>query len=157
MRVGIGYDVHRFKEGRPLVIGGVRIDHPAGLEGHSDADVLIHAIMDALLGGVCRGDIGRHFPPGDPAYRDISSVELLKKTMDMVKDEGFRVVNIDSVVVCEEPRLSGVIPEMIEVISRITGCRNINIKATTEEGLGFTGRKEGISAWAVVLLEEDRE
>lgn len=155
-RVGIGYDVHRLVEGRALVLGGVRIDSEKGLAGHSDADVLLHAVIDALLGAAGMGDIGTHFPPEDPAYKDISSLVLLEKTSDKLKKEGFSVTNVDATVVCEAPRLKGFIQVMRENIARALGCDvgRINVKATTTEGLGFTGRGEGIAAYGVALVEK---
>ncbi len=155
MRVGLGYDVHPFVEGRPLILGGIIIPYPLGLKGHSDADVLIHAICDALLGAIADGDIGRHFPDTDPQYKGIRSTILLEKVMKRVKEKGFRPVNMDATLVAEKPRLSDFIPRMVEEIAEILrlGKESINIKATTSEGLGFTGRGEGIAAQAVVLVE----
>ncbi|MFQ5735479.1 MAG: 2-C-methyl-D-erythritol 2,4-cyclodiphosphate synthase [Thermodesulfobacteriota bacterium] len=158
MRVGFGYDVHRLTRERKLVIGGVAIPFDKGLTGHSDADVLLHAVIDALIGAAGMGDIGRHFPPSDPAYRGISSVELLGRTGEMVSSSGFEIVNIDSTIVCQSPRLADFIPQMAKNISsalRISDGR-VNIKAKTEEGLGFTGRGEGISSYAVSLIEEKK-
>ena len=152
MRVGFGYDVHRLVEGRPLVLGGVKIPHFRGLSGHSDADVLVHAIIDALLGASGLGDIGRHFPPQDPAYRDISSITLLERTYKLIKEKGFRVINIDSTIVAEGPVLKDYIPSMEENIARVLDCHSVNVKATTTEGLGPEGRGEGMAAYAVVLL-----
>jgi 2-C-methyl-D-erythritol 2,4-cyclodiphosphate synthase len=156
MRVGFGYDVHRFAEGRPLMIGGVEVPHPMGLAGHSDADVLLHAIVDALIGAAGLGDIGSHFPPTDPAFKDISSIKLLERTTALLREKGYRVINIDSTVVCEAPRLAPHVPAMIESISRVLGCRQglVNVKGKTEEGLGFTGSGDGIKAYAVALVEE---
>jgi len=155
MRVGNGYDVHRLVPDRKLILGGVEIPYEKGLLGHSDADVLIHAIMDACLGAACLGDIGLHFPDSDPAYKDISSMELLRCTRSKLSDNHFRVVNIDCIIVAESPKLAPFIPQMRK---NAAACLNIdesqiNIKATTEEGLGFTGAREGISAWAVCLLD----
>lgn len=157
MRVGFGYDAHRLVEKRRLVLGGVDIPHPKGLLGHSDADVLLHAIIDALIGAAGLGDIGRHFPPSDESYRDISSLDLLIKTSELIKSAGFVVGNIDSTVVCEAPRLSPHIPSMVEKIAEALRCSSgrINIKAKTEEGLGFTGKGEGMAAYAVALLEKE--
>lgn len=158
MRVGFGYDAHRLAEGRRLVLGGVEIPFSKGLLGHSDADVLIHAVIDALIGAAALGDIGRHFPPTDAVYKDISSMELLIMAARLVENAGFGVVNIDSTVVCEAPRLIAHIPEMVKRISGAVGCDSgrVNVKAKTEEGLGFTGSGEGISAYAVALIEERR-
>jgi 2-C-methyl-D-erythritol 2,4-cyclodiphosphate synthase len=156
MRVGFGYDVHAFVEGRPLILGGVEIPHTHGLLGHSDADVLLHAICDALLGAAALGDIGRHFPDSDPAYRSISSLILLERTVSLVKDHGFVIKNVDSTVVLQKPRLAPHISQMTDRLSRATGLPQtcVNIKATTTERLGFAGREEGIAAYAVALLEE---
>ncbi len=158
MRVGLGYDVHPFVEGRPLILGGIVIPYPLGLKGHSDADVLVHAICDALLGAIADGDIGRHFPDTDPQYKGIRSTILLERVMTRVREKGFRPINIDATLVAEKPRLSDFIPRMVEEIAEILrlGKENINIKATTSEGLGFTGRGEGIAAHAVVLVEGAR-
>ena len=156
MRIGFGYDTHKLVQGRRLVLGGVPIDFPKGLFGHSDADVLLHAVMDALLGAAGLGDIGKHFPPTDDAYKDISSVALLERVVSSIKEKGYSVVNVDSSIVCEAPRLAPHIPKMTEITARTLGCtvERVNIKATTEEGLGFIGRGEGISAYAVALLAE---
>lgn len=156
MRIGFGYDAHRLTRGRLLVLGGVKIEHPFGLEGHSDADVLLHALTDALLGAAGLGDIGTHFPADDPEYKDISSLKLLEKTIAMLKDLGYIVVNADSTVVCEAPRLMPFIPAMVEKISFVLGCprKSVNVKAKTEEGMGFTGKGQGIKAYAVVLIAE---
>ncbi len=158
MRIGFGYDTHRLVRGRPLMLGGVRIDYRLGLLGHSDADVLLHAITDALFGAVGLGDIGMHFPPDDAAFKDISSIKLLEKTVAIIttKSGPFRLSNLDSTIVCQAPRLKEYIPEMRENIARVLGCpvNRINIKATTEEGLGFTGAGEAINAYSVVLLTE---
>ena len=157
MRIGNGYDVHRLVAGRKLVLGGVEIPHETGLLGHSDADVLIHAIIDAGLGAAGLGDIGSHFPDGDPAYKGISSMELLRRTQIKITEKHLSVVNIDCIVVAERPKLAPFIPEMRRNISICLNTEEsrINIKATTEEGLGFTGAREGISAWAVCLLENE--
>lgn len=156
MRIGFGYDVHRFVEGRPLIIGGVNIPYSMGLSGHSDADVLLHAVIDALIGAAAFGDIGRHFPPTDPAYKDISSLDLLKRASTLLKSKGFKISNIDSTVVCEAPRLAAYIPSMTEKIAEVLECAPeiINIKGKTEEGLGFTGSSQGIKAYAAALIEE---
>ena len=154
-RVGFGYDVHRLIKGRALVLGGVRLESEKGLMGHSDADVLLHAVMDALVGAAGMGDIGIHFPPEDPSYKDISSMVLLEKTAAMLKKGGFNVINVDATVVCEAPRLKRFIPEMKRNIAGVLGCGvdRINVKATTTEGLGFTGTAEGMAAYAVALVE----
>jgi 2-C-methyl-D-erythritol 2,4-cyclodiphosphate synthase len=154
-RVGIGYDVHRLAAGRALVLGGVHFDFPQGLEGHSDADVLLHAIMDALLGAAVLGDIGTHFPPGDPDYKDISSLELLRRVRALLAERGWRVVNIDATVIAEAPRLAGRVAEMRGLVAAASGIDSsqVGIKATTNEGLGFVGRGEGIAALAVALLD----
>lgn len=155
MRAGIGYDVHKLTSGRKLVLGGVKIEHFAGLEGHSDADVLIHAIMDALLGAAGLSDIGVYFPNTDMKYKDISSITLLGMVKVSVKDAGYRILNIDSVVILEEPKISPFIPMMKKNISEALGIKigQIGIKATTCEGLGFCGTKEGAAAQSVALLE----
>lgn len=156
MRIGCGYDAHRLVEGRPLILGGVRVPHGKGLLGHSDADVLLHAVIDALVGAAGLGDIGRHFPPSDAAYKDISSILLLSKTRELLDKAGYAVVNIDSTIVCESPRLAPHIPAMVENISKTLGIplARVNVKAKTEEGLGFTGAGDGMSAHAVALIEE---
>lgn len=156
MRIGHGYDVHRLVEGRKLILGGVNINYTKGLLGHSDADVLIHAIMDALLGAAGLGDIGQHFPPSDDKFKDISSLKLLEQVTSLLKVQNFRVVNIDSTVILEEPKISKYIQDMKINIAKILQCdaNLINIKATTEEGLGFTGAKEGIAAHAVALIKK---
>ncbi len=138
------------------MLGGVRVPHEFGLAGHSDADVLLHAMIDALLGAAGLGDIGLHFPPGDPAYKDIPSITLLEKTRDELAKKGFTLTNIDSTIVCEAPRLKDHIPAMRRTVASALGCSVdlISIKATTEEGLGFTGRREGMAAYAVALITE---
>ena len=153
-RIGFGYDVHRFAEGRSLIIGGVNIPHPLGLLGHSDADVLTHAIIDALLGALAKGDIGQHFPDTDPLYKNMESLAMLGKVMGWVAEEGFRVMNVDTTVVAERPRLAPHLMTMREKLSRIMDIQanQINIKATTTEGMGFCGREEGIAAYAVASL-----
>jgi 2-C-methyl-D-erythritol 2,4-cyclodiphosphate synthase len=158
MRIGFGYDVHRLTEGRRLVLGGVEVPYAKGLLGHSDADVLVHAIIDALLGAAALGDLGSHFPPTDPQYKDISSLELLRRIRELLKEKEYTISNIDSTVVCQEPRLSDSIPEMVENISGTLQVEagRVNIKATTEEGMGFTGSALGVSAHAVALLEEKK-
>ncbi|MDD2509564.1 MAG: 2-C-methyl-D-erythritol 2,4-cyclodiphosphate synthase [Syntrophomonas sp.] len=156
MRVGYGYDVHRLQEGRRLVLGGVEIPHTQGLLGHSDADVLLHAICDALLGAAALGDIGRHFPDSDSQYQDINSLLLLKEVAGILNRAGWRVINVDSTVVAQEPRLAPHIFQMRQNIARFLGLEpeQVSVKATTSEGLGFEGRQEGISAHAVVLIEQ---
>lgn len=155
MRVGLGYDLHRLVEGRPLFLGGVKIPFPKGLLGHSDGDVIIHAIMDALLGGAGLKDIGFYFPNTDPQYKDISSLLLLRKVKEILEKEGKKVVNIDATVLAQEPKISPFIEEMKMNIARTLGLKEeqIGIKATTGEGLGFVGRGEGIVAIAVALVE----
>ncbi len=154
MRIGIGYDVHRLVPERDLTIGGVKIPYEKGLLGHSDADVLLHAIMDALLGAAALGDIGKHFPDNDPAYEGISSLVLLEKTGVLLEQKGFCIENIDSTIVAQAPKMRPHIDAMRENIARVLGLdvEFINVKATTEEGMGFTGTGEGISAQAVCLL-----
>jgi 2-C-methyl-D-erythritol 2,4-cyclodiphosphate synthase len=156
MRVGFGYDVHAFTAGRPLILGGVEIPHDRGLLGHSDADVLLHAICDALLGAAALGDLGRHFPDSDPAYKGISSLVLLARTVAKVNAAGWQISNLDATLVLQKPKLAPYIDRMVENISRSCGVVGacVNIKATTTEGLGFTGREEGVGAYAVVLLEQ---
>ena len=155
-RIGFGYDVHRLTEGRSLIIGGVKIPHHQGLAGHSDADVLTHALIDAILGALSKGDIGQHFPDSDPAYRDIDSRVMLKKVMAWVKQDGFRINNVDSTIVAERPKLSSSLMEMRKRLSAILeiGSDQVSIKATTTEGLGFEGRMEGMSAQAIALIEK---
>ena len=157
MRIGHGYDVHKMIFGRKLVLGGVEIPFGKGLLGHSDSDVLLHAIMDAMLGAAALRDIGYHFPDTDPAYRGISSLKLLRKTAEMIAEKGFSVGNIDATVVAQSPKLSPYIEEMTKNIAEAleTDETNINIKATTEEGLGITGNGEAVAAHAVCLLERD--
>ena len=158
MRIGHGYDVHRLVEGRKLIIGGTEIKYEYGLLGHSDADVLTHAVMDALLGAAAMGDIGRHFPDTDERYRGADSIELLKEVMKKLSEKGFRPVNIDCTVIAQRPKLKDYIPLMKERLSATAGLTEdaVNIKATTEEGLGFTGRDEGIAAHAVCLIDSIR-
>ncbi|NLW91884.1 MAG: 2-C-methyl-D-erythritol 2,4-cyclodiphosphate synthase [Syntrophomonadaceae bacterium] len=155
MRVGTGYDVHRLVEGRLLIIGGVKIPYHKGLLGHSDADVLLHAICDALLGAAAQGDIGLHFPDSDERYKDISSLVLLSKVGEILHRRDYRIGNIDSTVVAQEPRLSPYMHQMRENIAQALNItlEQVNVKATTTEGLGFEGSGEGISAQAIVLLE----
>ena len=156
LRTGIGFDVHGFAENRPLVLGGVNIPYERGLAGHSDADVLLHAIMDAMLGALALGDIGRHFPDTSPEWKGISSVVLLKKVQTLINNEGYQLNNLDAVVIAQEPRLSPHIPTMRQKIADTLWCdlERISIKATTTEYLGFTGRKEGIAALAIVTLSK---
>lgn len=154
MRVGMGYDVHRLVEGRELIMGGVKIPYEKGLLGHSDADVLLHAIMDALLGAAALGDIGKHFPDSDPAYKGISSLELLKKVGGLLEKRSFLIENIDATIIAQAPKLRPYIESMRENIARTLGIalEQVNVKATTEEGLGFTGSGEGIASQAVCML-----
>lgn len=156
MRIGHGYDVHRLVSGRKLILGGVDINYELGLLGHSDADVLVHAIMDAMLGALALGDIGQHFPDNDEKYSGADSIELLKKVGELVKDKGYTVVNIDSTVLCQRPKLKPYIPDMRAVIAAALNIDvdAVSVKATTEEGLGFTGNGEGIAAHAVCLLDK---
>ncbi len=155
MRIGTGYDVHRLVEDRDLIIGGVKIPYEKGLLGHSDADVLLHAIMDALLGAAALGDIGKHFPDNDAAYKGISSMELLKKVRELIADKLYVVENIDATIIAQKPKLAPYLPQMVLGIAGALGIEEdrVNIKATTEEGLGFTGEGLGIAANAVCLLE----
>ena len=155
MRIGHGYDVHRLTEGRKLILGGVEIEYEKGLLGHSDADVLTHAVMDALLGAAALGDIGRHFPDSDERYRGISSLLLLKKVAELLEFSGYRVGNIDATVIAQRPRLAPHIENMRANIADalVCGVDRVNIKATTEEHLGFTGDGSGIAAHAVALIE----
>ena len=154
LRIGHGYDVHRLTEGRKLIIGGVEISHSKGLLGHSDADVLIHAIMDSLLGAAALGDIGRHFPDSDEQYRGISSMHLLTRVVELIKKKGFSVVNVDATLVLQAPKVAAYIPQMVSNIAFALGISEdrVNVKATTEERLGFTGREEGASAHCVAML-----
>ena len=156
MRIGHGYDVHQLVTGRPLVIGGVRIEHTRGLLGHSDADVLLHAICDACLGAAGLGDVGKHFPDTDKQYKDIDSRVLLRRVADELKQRSWKAVNVDSTVVVQAPKLVSYIPQMIANIAEDLGIAAgaINVKATTTEHLSFPGRGEGIAAYAVVLLEK---
>lgn len=154
MRVGMGYDVHRLVEGRDLILGGVKIEHPLGLLGHSDADVLIHAIMDALLGAAALGDIGKHFPDTDEKYKGISSMKLLEHVKGLIEEEGYVIENIDATIIAQRPKLRPYMEEMEENIAKVLKIEKnqINLKATTEEKLGFTGREEGIAAQAICSL-----
>ena len=155
MRIGIGYDIHRLVEGRPLILGGVPVVHERGLLGHSDADVLVHAICDALLGAAGLGDIGMHFPDSDPQYKDISSLELLSNTCRMVAAKGFRIVNLDTIVFAEAPKLESLRQNMQQMIAKTMNvtAEQVNVKATTTEGLGVIGKGEGIGAMCVALIE----
>lgn len=156
MRVGIGYDVHRLAAGRKLILGGVEIPAAKGLVGHSDADVLVHAIMDAMLGACALGDIGQHFPNIDKKYKNISSLLLLKKVASLIRKKKYILVNVDATLILEKPKLKGYFPKMSgEIASTIGVAKNrVSVKATTNEGLGSIGRGEGVAAYAVVLMEE---
>ena len=155
MRVGFGYDVHRLSRGYKLVLGGVEIPFEKGLEGHSDADVLIHAIIDSLLGAAALRDIGFHFPDTDPQYKGISSIKLLKHTARLLLEQKYKIINIDATIVLQKPKIKDFIPQMIENIACALGLERsqVNIKATTTEHLGFEGRQEGISAYAVAMID----
>jgi 2-C-methyl-D-erythritol 2,4-cyclodiphosphate synthase len=150
----MGYDVHKLVEGRDLIVGGVKIPHTLGLLGHSDADVLLHAIMDALLGAAALGDIGKHFPDTDPQYKGISSIKLLEHVAALITEKGYVVENVDATIIAQKPKMRPFIPEMEQNIAKALGVdvSQINVKATTEEGLGFTGKEEGISAQAICAL-----
>ncbi|MGN0293698.1 MAG: 2-C-methyl-D-erythritol 2,4-cyclodiphosphate synthase [Lachnospiraceae bacterium] len=154
MRIGMGYDVHRLTEGRDLILGGVLIPFEKGLLGHSDADVVVHAIMDALLGAAALGDIGQHFPDTDPQYKGISSILLLKHVGTLLEEHGFTIGNIDATIIAQRPKLAPYRPAMVKNVAEALGIseNQVCIKATTEEGLGFTGRQEGIAAQAITLL-----
>jgi 2-C-methyl-D-erythritol 2,4-cyclodiphosphate synthase len=158
LRIGIGYDAHRLVEGRPLIIGGVSIPFGKGLEGHSDADVLAHAVTDALLGASAMGDIGMHFPDTDPAYAGADSMKLLQEVGKKLRGAGYTVINIDGIIIAQQPRMAEHIPRMRENIARALGLdmSRVSVKATTTEGMGFPGRGEGIAAQAAVLLAEER-
>jgi len=155
LRIGIGYDVHPLVRGRKLTLGGVEIPFAQGLSGWSDADALTHAIIDALLGAVALGDIGSHFPSGEPEYKDISSLTLLKTTRDKLEDSGFKIVNVDATIVAEKPRLRDFIDQMRQQVSQTLGVApsQVSVKASTANGLGFVGRGEGIAACAVAMVE----
>lgn len=157
MRIGHGYDVHRLVSERKLILGGVEIPYTLGLLGHSDADVLLHAICDALLGALAAGDIGKHFPDTDPAYRGISSLKLLSHVFGLARSQGYSIGNLDATVIAQQPKLAPYIRQMVENIAEVcdTDPERVNVKATTTEQLGFEGRGEGISAHAVVLLKQD--
>ena len=154
MRVGMGYDVHRLTEGRELILGGVKIPWEMGLLGHSDADVVVHAIMDAILGAAALRDIGRHFPDTDPQYKGISSILLLKKVGELLKEKGYSIVNIDATIIAQKPKLLPYMDTMIENVAEALklSADQVNIKATTEEGLGFTGSLQGISSQAICAI-----
>ena len=156
MRIGQGYDVHKLTDGRDLILGGVKVPYEKGLLGHSDADVLVHAVMDALLGAAALGDIGEHFPDTDPAYRGISSVELLKRVGALLEEKGYVIENIDATIIAQRPKLKDYRPQMVQNIAAALGipADRVSVKATTEEGLGFTGSGEGISAQAITLLRQ---
>ena len=154
MRVGIGYDVHPLVAGRPLVLGGVRIPHPSGLDGHSDADVLTHAVIDALLGAAGLGDIGRMFPAGDPRFKDASSLEMLSVAVKAVREAGFRVANVDCTVIAQEPRLEPHLADMCTHLAERVGTDAVNVKGKSPEGLGALGQGGGIAAQAVATIEE---
>ncbi len=158
MKIGFGYDVHKLVKGRDLIIGGVKIDHDLGLLGHSDADVLTHSIMDSILGALGLGDIGKHFPDTDMEYKNISSLELLRRVKFILDKEGYIIGNIDSTIAAEKPKLLPYIEDMKKNISSIldTDIRNINIKATTTETLGFVGNEEGISSYSVCIIKIDK-
>lgn len=153
-RIGIGYDVHQLAAGRPCIIGGVHIPHDKGLTGHSDADVLLHALADAVLGALGKGDIGKHFPDTDPAYKDADSLKLLEQVWQLASAEGYKLGNADMVIIAERPKMGPHIPDMIRNIAQVFGCdpARLNVKATTSEKMGFVGREEGIAAQAVVCL-----
>jgi 2-C-methyl-D-erythritol 2,4-cyclodiphosphate synthase len=157
--VGIGYDLHALVEGRPLVLGGVEVAHPRGLRGHSDADVLTHAVIDALLGAAALGTIGEHFPDSDPRFAGVSSLVLLDETLRLVREAGYRVVNVDSVITAQEPRLQPHLGTMARTLAERMGVAGscVGVKATSPEGLGAAGRREGIAAQAVALLEISSE
>lgn len=154
IRVGQGFDVHQLTEGRPCIIGGVTIPHERGLIGHSDADVLLHALTDAILGALGLGDIGRHFPDNDPAFKDADSLKLLKQVWKMAKENGYRLGNADCTIIAQQPKMAPHIPQMVKIISKAleADAAQVNVKATTTEQLGFAGRGEGIAAQAVVCL-----
>lgn len=157
MRIGLGFDVHELVIGRELIIGGVKIDHEKGLLGHSDADVLVHAINDAIIGALCLGDIGKLFPDNDDNYKGISSLSMTKEVLRLMKLKGYKIINVDSVVSAQRPKLAPYILNMRKNIAKVleTDVENISVKATTTEHLGFEGREEGISSQAVVLIEKN--
>lgn len=153
-RIGFGYDVHRLVEGRPLILGGVEVPYAFGLEGHSDADVLTHAVIDAIIGALGAGDIGQHFPDTDPKYKGVSSLSMLRSVMDLIKGDGYRLNNLDTTITAQAPKLAPFITTMRQRLAETleASVSQINIKATTSEGLGFCGRREGMEAFAVVSL-----
>ncbi|MEC0171092.1 2-C-methyl-D-erythritol 2,4-cyclodiphosphate synthase [Paenibacillus graminis] len=155
--VGQGFDVHQLVEGRPCIIGGVTIPYEKGLLGHSDADVLLHAVSDAILGALGLGDIGRHFPDTDPAFKDADSLKLLEQVWALARERGYRLGNIDSTIIAQKPKMAPYIPQMTEIIANVLGAETskVNVKATTTEQLGFTGRGEGIAAQSIVCLLQD--
>ncbi len=154
MRIGHGYDTHRLVEDRPLILGGVRIPYEKGLEGHSDADAVIHALCDAILGALCLGDIGNHFPDTDPEFKNVDSRILLKQVVDLMKQKKYQLSNADITILAQAPKMAGHIPAMREILASDLNCsiEDINVKATTSEGMGFVGRGEGISVHSVILL-----
>ncbi len=154
MRVGIGYDVHALVAGRPLVLGGVRIEHPTGLDGHSDADVLTHAVIDALLGAAGMGDIGTHFPADDPQFKNASSLRMLERSVAMLNQAGYRVVNVDCIVIAQEPRLHSHLAAMNSNLASRLGTVDVNVKGKSPEGLGAIGHGSGIAAQAVATIDE---
>lgn len=158
MRIGIGYDVHRLVEGRHLILGGVSVPYERGLLGHSDADVLVHAIMDAMLGALALGDIGKHFPDTEASYKDVSSLKLLERVKSLCLGKGYSIANIDAVIIAERPRLAPYIQAMREKIADVLTVSTdlVSVKATTTEGLGFCGNGEGVAAQAVILLAQSR-
>jgi len=157
LKIGMGYDVHRLDENRKMILGGVEIPYHLGLLGHSDADVLLHAIMDAVLGALAIGDIGTHFPDSDPKYKGISSLTLSRHVAELMREKGFRIGNLDAIIVAQRPKMKDYIEKMRENIAEafFTERENISVKATTEEGLGFTGNGEGIASYCVCLLERN--
>ena len=156
MRIGHGYDVHKLVEGRKLILGGIEVPHTLGLLGHSDADVLTHAIMDSILGAAALGDIGQHFPDNDDRYLGADSTELLRHVMELIREKGYRIDNLDATIIAQKPKLMSYLPQMRKKLAKVMEISEdrLNLKATTEEYLGFTGRQEGISAHCVCLLEE---
>lgn len=156
MRIGHGYDVHKLVEGRKLILGGIEVPHTLGLLGHSDADVLTHAIMDSILGAAALGDIGQHFPDHDDRYLGADSTELLRHVMELIREKGYRIGNLDATIIAQKPKLMFYLPQMRKKLAKVMEISEdrLNLKATTEEHLGFTGRQEGISAHCVCLLEE---
>ncbi|MFN7253203.1 MAG: 2-C-methyl-D-erythritol 2,4-cyclodiphosphate synthase [Anaerobacillus sp.] len=159
MRIGQGYDVHQLVEGRPLIIGGIEIPHEKGLLGHSDADVLLHTVADAILGAISEGDIGKHFPDTDPAYKGADSAILLSHVWELVKEKGYKLGNIDCTIIAQRPKMAPYIPKMRQRISDLleADLDQVNVKATTTEKLGFCGREEGIAAQAVVILKDKKD